>query len=69
MIKDAHELELMQLASTATLKVYAAVHRALRPGMTQVDVEAADRHGLPTIGFEAKRACRSANTRRYPTAR
>ncbi len=35
MIKDAHELELMQLASTATLKVYEAVYRALQPGMTQ----------------------------------
>ncbi|HSP14748.1 MAG TPA: Xaa-Pro peptidase family protein [Thermoanaerobaculia bacterium] len=35
MIKDAHELELMQLASAATLKVYEAVYRALQPGMTQ----------------------------------
>jgi Xaa-Pro aminopeptidase len=38
MIKDAHELELMQLASTATLKVYEAVYRALQPGMTQNQV-------------------------------
>ena len=35
MIKDAHELELMQLASNATLRVYEAVYRALKPGMTQ----------------------------------
>jgi len=35
MIKDAHELELMQIASSATLKVYEAVYRALQPGMTQ----------------------------------
>lgn len=35
MIKDAHELELMQIASNATLKVYEAVYRALQPGMTQ----------------------------------
>ena len=27
MIKDAHELELMRLASQATLKVYEAVYR------------------------------------------
>lgn len=35
MIKDAHEIELMRLASKATLKVYDAVYRALEPGMTQ----------------------------------
>jgi Xaa-Pro dipeptidase len=35
MIKDSHELELMQLANTATLKVYHAVYQALQPGMTQ----------------------------------
>jgi len=35
MIKDAHELELMQLANTATLAVYKAVYEALQPGMTQ----------------------------------
>jgi len=38
MIKDAHELALMQLASTATLQVYDAVYRALKPGMTQREV-------------------------------
>jgi Xaa-Pro dipeptidase len=35
MIKDAHELALMQLANTATLKVYNAVYQAIQPGMTQ----------------------------------
>jgi Xaa-Pro dipeptidase len=35
MIKDAHEIELMELACAATLKVYEAVYRALQPGMTQ----------------------------------
>ena len=35
MIKDAHELELMQLANTATLAVYKAVYESLQPGMTQ----------------------------------
>jgi Xaa-Pro dipeptidase len=35
MIKDAHELELMQLANDATWKVYRAVYQALKPGMTQ----------------------------------
>ncbi|MDQ3069406.1 MAG: Xaa-Pro peptidase family protein [Acidobacteriota bacterium] len=34
-IKDAHELALMQLASTVTLKAYEAAYRALEEGMTQ----------------------------------
>jgi Xaa-Pro dipeptidase len=54
MIKDAHELELLQLASTATLKVYAAVHQALRPGMTQVDVERLVAMGYRQVGFEGE---------------
>ncbi|HEX3584290.1 MAG TPA: Xaa-Pro peptidase family protein [Thermoanaerobaculia bacterium] len=37
MIKSAHELELMQLANTATWRVYKAVYEALQPGMTQND--------------------------------
>jgi len=37
MVKDEHELELMSIASAATLKVYEAVYRALRPGMTQIE--------------------------------
>ncbi len=35
MLKDAHELELMQLASTVTLKAYEASYKALAEGMTQ----------------------------------
>jgi Xaa-Pro aminopeptidase len=37
MVKDAHEIELMRLASEVTLAAYAAAHRALREGMTQND--------------------------------
>jgi len=52
MIKDAHEIELMQVANTATLKVYNAVYQAIQPGMTQHDVsnlisQAYRRVGLP----------------------
>jgi Xaa-Pro dipeptidase len=54
MIKDAHELELMRLASIATLKVYAAVHEALRPGMTQVDVERLIAAGYGQVGFDGE---------------
>ena len=35
MVKDAHELALMRLASQVTLKAYQAAYHALRDGMTQ----------------------------------
>lgn len=38
MIKSAHEIALMRLASQVTLTVYQAVFRALKEGMTQRDV-------------------------------
>jgi len=38
MIKSAHEIALMRLASQATLTVYEAVYRSLKEGMTQRDV-------------------------------
>ena len=52
MIKDAHELELMQLASTVTLKAYEAAYKSLKEGMTQDDfgrlvAAAHDRLGFP----------------------
>jgi len=36
-VKDAHELELMRLASQVTLKAYEAAYRALAEGMTQAE--------------------------------
>jgi Xaa-Pro dipeptidase len=38
MIKSAHEIALMRLASQVTLAAYEAVYQALHPGMTQQDV-------------------------------
>jgi Xaa-Pro dipeptidase len=38
MIKSAHEISLMRLASQVTLSVYEAVYQALKEGMTQHDV-------------------------------
>jgi Xaa-Pro dipeptidase len=35
MVKDAHEIELLRLASKVTLTAYAAAHRALHDGLTQ----------------------------------
>ena len=38
MRKDAHEIELMQIASAVTLKAYEAVYHAIEEGMTRDDV-------------------------------
>lgn len=51
-VKDAHELELMRLASAVTLKAYEAAWKALADGMTQNDFarlvsEAHSRLGFP----------------------
>ena len=51
MIKDAHELELIQVACDATLKVYGAVYRALQPGMTQGHVSDLIDAGYRQVGF------------------
>jgi len=52
MIKDAHELELMQLASNVTLKAYEAAYRALRDGMTQTDFGRLVSAAHSQLGFE-----------------
>jgi Xaa-Pro dipeptidase len=51
MIKEPHEIELMRLASHATLKVYEAVYRALAPGMTQNTVSALIDQAYRQVGF------------------
>ena len=51
MIKDEHELDLMRVASAATLKVYEAVYRALQPGMTQGEVSQLISAGYRRVGF------------------
>ena len=51
MIKDAHEVELMRLASQVTLKCYEAVFKALQPGMTQNDVSSLIGAGYGALGF------------------
>lgn len=54
MIKSAHELELMSIANQATLKVYAAVYRALQPGMTQSDASALISAAYAKVGFRGE---------------
>ncbi len=51
MMKDAHELELMQLACAATLKVYQAVYQALQPGMKQSEISQLIDGAYRRVGF------------------
>jgi Xaa-Pro dipeptidase len=51
MIKDAHEIELMRLASEATLKCYQAVFKSLQPGMTQNDASRLIAAAYNRLGF------------------
>jgi Xaa-Pro aminopeptidase len=51
MVKDAHEIELMQLANTTTLKVYNAVYQAIQPGMTQHEVSNLISLAYRRVGF------------------
>ena len=51
-IKDAHELELMQLASTVTLKAYEAAWKALADGMTQTEFARLVSAAHSRLGFE-----------------
>ena len=51
MIKDAHEIALMRLASQATLACYEAVFQALKPGMTQNDVGGLIAAAYGRLGF------------------
>lgn len=51
MIKSAHEIELMRLASHVTLSVYEAVYKSLHEGMTQQDVGLLIDKAYERVGF------------------
>ena len=51
MVKDAHELELMRLASAVTLKAYEAAYLALAEGMTRNDFAALVSAAHEALGF------------------
>ena len=51
-VKDAHEIELMRLASQVTLKAYAAAWRGLKDGMTQNDFAALVSAAHTRLGFQ-----------------
>ena len=50
-VKDAHEIELMRLASQVTLKAYEAAWKALREGMTQNDFARLVSQAHDRLGF------------------
>ncbi len=52
MIKSAHEIELMRLASRATLTAYQVVHSVLRVGMTHKEVATLVEEAHRQLGFE-----------------
>jgi Xaa-Pro dipeptidase len=51
-VKDAHELELMRLASTVTFKAYEAAWKALADGMTQNDFARLVSQAHARLGFD-----------------
>jgi Xaa-Pro aminopeptidase len=51
MIKEPHELELIRVACEATLQCYAAVFKALQPGMTQNTVGSLINAAYGRLGF------------------
>ena len=54
MIKDAHEIECLRLASGATLLVYRAVAQSLNAGMTTADVHELIAAAYQRVGFEGE---------------
>ncbi len=54
MVKDAHEIECLRLASRATLLVYRAVAQSLNPGMTTADVRSLIDAAYHRVGFEGE---------------
>ena len=66
MIKDAHELELMQLANTATLAVYKAVYQSLQPGMTQNQVSELISLAYRRVGFPGEASVQTAQYTALP---
>ena len=69
-VKDAHELALMQHASAVTLKAYEAAWKALKEGMTQRDFAGSDRRRpRPARLSRRRQRADGASTRRCRTAR
>jgi Xaa-Pro dipeptidase len=66
MIKSAHEIALMRLASQVTLAVYDAVYQALREGMTQRDVSDLIDKAYARMGFPGEASVMVGKYTAYP---
>ena len=66
MIKDAHEIQLMRLASKATLNAYAAVYPALREGMTPAEYGALTSAAHQRQGFTGGGGAQFGPNSSYP---
>jgi Xaa-Pro dipeptidase len=66
MIKSAHELSLMKLASQVTLAVYEAVYHAMREGMTQRQVEDLIDAAYERMGFPGEASVEVGEYSAYP---
>ena len=65
-VKDAHELALMRLASQVTLKAYEAAWKALKDGMTQDDFASLVASPIVSSASKAAPAYRSAQSSALP---
>lgn len=66
MVKSAHEIALMRLASQVTLSVYEAVYQALKEGMTQHDVGALIDKAYARTGFPGDASVMVGEFTAYP---
>lgn len=66
MIKSAHEIALMRLASQVTLAVYEAVYKSLREGMTQQDVEKLIDQAYGRLGFPGEASVMVGESTAFP---
>lgn len=66
MVKDAHELELMELANLATWQVYRAVFQALVPGMTQDRFSELVRLAYERVGFDGEASVQTGEATALP---
>jgi len=66
MIKSAHEIDLMRLASQVTLSVYEAVFQALHDGMTQNDVSNLIDAAYERVGFPGEASVMVGDSTAFP---
>jgi Xaa-Pro dipeptidase len=66
MVKDAHELELMQHASTVTLAAYEAAWKSLTDGMTQAQFQELVQQAHRRLGYDGSAGAQTAEFSALP---